>query len=167
MMGPVGTGVLYTSPEFRDKIEITMSGADQMKQDTEYLDHTWNPHSTGQKFEYSTVTYAALDGLSVGIEKLFLPQSLESIRDRNFELQDLALNSLDLSKYQPIALRPENRSGILSLIPKTKPASEISQLLDQQNIIITPRDGYLRFAPHFCTTEQEVQQAVQALNDIS
>ena len=166
MMGPVGTGVLYTSPDFRDKIEITMSGADQMKQDTEYLDHTWDPHSTGQKFEYSTVTYAALDGLSVGIEELFLPRTLESIRDRNFELQELALKSLDVNKYQPVVLRPKNRSGILSLIPNTRPATEISTLLDQKNIIITPRDGYLRFAPHFCSTEQEVQLAVQALNEI-
>lgn len=166
LLGPVGSGVMYTSEEFRNKIEITMSGADHMKQDTEYLDHTWDPHTTGKKFEYSTVTYSAVDALSVGLEKVFLPNSLEDIRDHNFGLQELALQSLDFAKYQPVIHSPEHRSGILALIPKVSHAKQISSALDLQKIIITPRDGYLRFAPHICTTEEEVIQAVEALNKI-
>ena len=166
LLGPVGTGVLYTSPEFRSKIEITMSGADHMVQDTQYLDHTWNPHTTGQKFEYSTVSYSVLDGMAVGIEEVFLPNTMEAIRDHNFGLQELALETLDFAKYQPIIHTPEHRSGILALIPRISSAKAISAALDKQDIIITPRDGYLRFAPHLCTTEDEVTQAVEALNAI-
>lgn len=167
LMGPAGTGVMYTSPEFRAKIEITMSGADHMKQDTQYLDHTWDPHDTGKKFEYSTVSYALLDGLSYGLEKVFLPNALETIRDHNFGLQDMALELLDRSKYLPVLHQPEHRSGLLSLIPKISSAKQISSALDEQGIIITPRDGYLRFAPHLCTTEDEITQAVEALNAIT
>lgn len=166
LLGPVGSAMLYTSPEFRDKIEITMSGADHMKQDTQYLDHTWAPYACGRKFEYSTASYPLLDGLSVGVEKVFLPHSMESIRDHNFALQELALDKLDHAKYQPVVHVPEHRSGILSLIPKMSSAKMISDLLDQEKIIITPRDGYLRFAPHLCTTEDEVLAAVEALNAI-
>ena len=131
------------------------------------MDHTWDPFPTGQKFEYSTVTYSTLDGLSVGLETLFLPHSMEAIRDHNFGLQDLALQQLDFSKYQPVLHLPEHRSGILSLIPKVSNAKEISAALDQDNIIVTPRDGYLRFAPHICSTQDEVTQAVEALNRIT
>lgn len=166
MLGPVGSAVMYTSPEFREKIEITMSGADLMKQDTEYLDHTWAPATCGKKFEYSTVSYSLLDGLSVGIEELFLPLGIEAIRDHNFAMQELALSKLDFSKYQPIIHVPEHRSGILSLIPKMSSAKMISDLLDQDKIVVTPRDGYLRFAPHFCTTENEILTAVEALNAV-
>ncbi len=164
LMGPVGTGVLYTCPEFREKIQITMSGADQMHQDTRYLDHTWNPHSTGKKFEYSTVTYSVLDGISVGVEELFLPHTMEQIRDHNFALQELALEKIDTEKYQPVVHPPESRSGILSLIPQFSSATAISGALEKEGIVITPRDGYLRFAPHLCTTEAEVADAVDALN---
>ena len=167
LLGPVGTGVLYTSPEFRAKIEITMSGADHMVQDTDYLNHEWNPHTTGQKFEYSTVPYALLDGMATGIEDVFLPNTMEAIRDHNFALQELALESLDFDKYQPVVHVPQHRSGILSLIPKVSSAKAISAELDKQNIIVTPRDGYLRFAPHLCTTEDEIAQAVAALNSIA
>ena len=166
LLGPVGAGVMYTSQEFRDKIEITMSGADQMKQETQYLDHTWDPHTTGQKFEYSTVTYSALDALSICVEELFVPNSAEDVRDNNFDLQDLALEKLNLSKYQPIRHVGVARSGILSLIPKNGDAKEISAKLAEQNIRITPRDGYLRFAPHLCTTQQEVVEAVNGLNEV-
>ena len=166
LLGPVGSAVMYTSPEFRDKIEITMTGADHMKQDTEYLDHTWDPIPTGQKFEYSTVAYSVVDGLSVGLETVFLPHTMEEIRDHNFGLQELALEHLDFSKYQPVIHLPEHRSGILSLIPKISGAKQISAALDAKNIIVTPRDGYLRFAPHICTTEDEVVQAAEALNGI-
>jgi cysteine desulfurase/selenocysteine lyase len=164
LMGPIGSSVLYTSPEFRDKIEITMCGADQMVQDTEYLDHRWAPHTTGKKFEYSTVAYAVLDGLSVGVEQVFGPQTMEGIRERIFELQELALGQLDLSKYQPVVHPKKNRSGILSLIPRFSDARTISANLERENIIITPRDGYLRFAPHFCTDESEISRGVAALN---
>ena len=167
LLGPVGSGVMYTTPEFREKIEITMTGADQMKQDTQYLDHTWDPIATGKKFEYSTVAYAVIAGLSAGLETIFLPHSMEAIRDHNFALQDLALQQLDFTKYQPVVHLPEHRSGILSLIPKVSNAEQISAELDAKKIIVTPRDGYLRFAPHLCTTEDEVSQAVDALNAIA
>lgn len=166
LLGPVGAGVMYTSPEFRDKIQITMTGADHMKQQTEYLDHSWEPFACGRKFEYSTVSYPLLDGLSVGVETIFLPNTVESIRDHNLALQELALTNLDLSKFQPVVHVPEHRSGILSLIPKLSSAKMISNLLDQDQIVVTPRDGYLRFAPHLCSTEDEVLTVVGALNAV-
>ena len=157
---------MYTSPEFRDKIAITMSGADHMQQGTEYLDHTWAPLASGQKFEYSTVSYSVLDALSVGLETIFLPHTMEAIRDSNFALQELAIENLNYDKYQPVVHVPEHRSGLLSLIPKVATAEQTCETLEAQNIILTPRDGYLRFAPHLCTTEDEVLQAVEALNAI-
>ncbi|MDB4766199.1 aminotransferase class V-fold PLP-dependent enzyme [bacterium] len=166
LLGPVGTGVMYTRPDFRDKIEITMSGADHMVQDTEYLDHNWNPHTDGRKFEYSTVSYALVDGLSVGVEEVFLKHSPEAIRDHIFDLQELALSKLDMQKYQPVVHEKTTRSGILSLIPKVSNAPEICKTLEAKDIVMTPRDGYVRFAPHLCTTPDEIEQAVTALNEI-
>jgi selenocysteine lyase/cysteine desulfurase len=166
LLGPVGTGVMYTSPEFREKIAITMSGADHMKQDTEYLDHRWNPHTTGQKFQYSTVSYSVLDGLSYIVESLFLKYSREEVRDHLFELQELALAQLDLDKYQPVVHQPATRSGILALIPKVSTAADICKKLEGQGIVVTPRDGYIRFAPHLCTSTDEVAAGVAALNAI-
>ncbi|MCK5070268.1 MAG: aminotransferase class V-fold PLP-dependent enzyme, partial [Desulfocapsa sp.] len=51
LMGPFGAGLMYTNPEFREKIEVTMAGATSMQQGLEYLDHNWNPYEDGRKFE--------------------------------------------------------------------------------------------------------------------
>ena len=134
--------------------------------ETAYLDHTWNPHTTGQKFEFSTVSYALLAGLSFVAEDLFGANSMEDVRDHNFALQEIAIEGLDVDKYQPILHLPQHRSGILSLIPKQHSAPEVCAALEKQKIIVTPRDGYIRFAPHICTTEDEVNQAVEALNAV-
>jgi selenocysteine lyase/cysteine desulfurase len=166
MLGPVGTGVMYTRPDFREKIAITMTGADHMKQDTAYLDHRWNPHTTGQKFQYSTASYALLDGLSHGCDRLFNAQPMEEVRDHNFGLQDMFIEQLSADLYQPILHLPEHRSGILSLIPKKQSAAEVCLAMESQDIIVTPRDGYIRVAPHICTTEQEVAAAIDAFNGI-
>ena len=166
LLGPVGTGVMYTSPEFREKIAITMAGADHMVQDTAYLNHDWNPHTTGRKFEYSTVSYALVDGLSVGLEEVFLKHTPEAIRDHNFSMQERALERLDHDKYQAVVLTPKSRSGILALIPKHSTAAAVTSELEKQNIVMTPRDGYIRFAAHLCTTADEIDAAVDALNQL-
>ncbi len=166
MLGPIGTGVMYTRPDFRDKIAITMSGADHMKQDTNYLDHSWAPHTTGQKFEYSTVSYAVLAGLATSVTELFGQTTMEAVRDHNFALQDLLVEHLDATRYQPVLHVPKHRSGILALIPLTQSDKQVCAALEKENIIVTPRDGYVRVAPHLCSTEDEVMQAVEALNRV-
>jgi len=72
LMGPFGAGLLYTSAEFRDKIEVTMVGSASMQQGLEYLDHTWNPHVDGRKFEYSTLSWEHLAALNGLLDAVFL-----------------------------------------------------------------------------------------------
>ena len=73
---------------------------------------------------------------------------------------------MDMEKYQPVVNEPATRSGILALIPKVSNARQICKELEANNIIVTPRDGFIRFAPHLCTTNDEIDQAVAALNNI-
>ena len=63
-------------------------------------------------------------------------------------------------------VRTSPLDGCLALIPKEKTDKQICTVLAEENIILTPRDGYVRFAPHVCSTEEEVLQAVEALNRI-
>ncbi len=86
LLGPIGTGLLYTSPEFREKIEITHGGPDMMAQGVNYLDYTWNPVKSGARFEYSTVTYSVAAGLLASIDQIFLKYTDEEINKEIFRL---------------------------------------------------------------------------------
>jgi len=166
LVGPIGSGLLYTSPEFREKIEPIMGGADLMKQGQDYLNHTWAPHSDGRKFEYSTLSLDLAVALTACIEQLFLNETPEAIFREILRLQDLALETLDRDRYTPLLFAPEHRSGILSLIPASGTVETVLRNAAEQKLFITSRGGYIRFAPHFFTTDEEIQRAVSILNGI-
>jgi len=163
LLGPVGTGLLYTSEEFRTKLNPVMVGAELMVQGTDYLDHTWRPHESAKRFEYSTSPVSLAAALAAGIQDLFLRYGLEAIQAEVFRLQDLLLNNLDRSRYARVEFPPENRSGILSLVCRDD-LNLLLQHLESKRVICSARGGYLRLAPHFYNTDEEMIRAAEILN---
>lgn len=165
LMGPVGTGLLYTSAAFRDKIEITMAGADLMQQGMDYLNHSWNPHLDGRKFQYSTHDFSGPAALAAMMEAA-VQRGIESIQKHVFELQAAFLARLDQDRFKPLLYSEQNRSGILSLLPVTGNADQIARDLTAQGIVVSPRAGFIRVGAHYTNTVQEVETAVDALNRV-
>ena len=166
LLGPIGTGVFYTSAEFRDKIEITMTGSDHMEQQTEYLNHTWQPYTDGRKFNYSTLPYSCVEALSTVIEEVFNHYGIEAINKEILRLQELGLSLLDRDKFEPVLHDGVNRAGFISLIPRKMQATEIQAKLIEKGVIISAREKYLRFAPHFCNTDEEIEKGINILNTV-
>lgn len=171
LLGPIGCGLLYTSPAFREKIQTVMTGADLMKQGQDYLNHTWNPYTDGRKFEYSTSPASLAVALKVCIDELPLKNTIEGVRDHIFAMQDIFIELLDRSslpgvkeKIRPLCFQPEHRSGILSLIVPNP--DTVSRKLRDQGIVCTVRGGYLRLAPHLPTTASDIERFFSALASI-
>lgn len=161
LMGPVGTGVLYTAPDFREKIRIVMAGADLMRQGFDYLDHTWNPFLDGRKFEYSTHDFAGPAALAAMMNEA-ANRGIRAVQEYAFRLQDVFLSRLDQEKMKPLLF--PLRSGILSLVPARGSADEIAKQLTAQGIVVSPRAGYVRVGAHYVNTEEDVVAAAEALN---
>ncbi len=164
LMGPFGSGLLYTSEEFRDKIELTMVGSSSMQQGLEYLDHSWNPHVDGRKFEYSTLAWEHLAALNGLFDSLFLRYSMEGIREEVFELQDVFLAHLDQDLYTPLLFADEHRSGILAVLPRDADALLVERLA-RHGIVVTERSGYIRIAPHFYLSPGDMKMAAECFNE--
>lgn len=165
LLGPIGTGIMYTSPSLRDKLGHVMSGAELMQQGPDFLDHTWRPWSNAKRFEYSTSPLYLAGALETCLRDIFLKYGIEEIRREIFRLQDVFLENLDRTKYPPLLFSGKNRSGIISLISRKDPEQLQEQLLEKK-IICSARSGFLRIAPHFCTTDEEVKQAADNLNKL-
>lgn len=163
LLGPLGSGILYTSPEFRNKIEITMAGADLMRQGNDYLNHSWHPFSDGRKFEYSTLPYGDILALSE-CAKILLEQDIENIRDKIFYLHSIFKKNCKTHKIKFLEFPEQNYSGILSLVVENP--EKVAQFLKENRIISTVRGNYLRIAPHFIITEEEMLLTVKILNSI-
>ncbi len=158
LRGPFGTGVFFTSPDFRSKLSATLVGAETMMQGFDYLDHTWNPHTTAKRFEYSSSPVSLMAGLAASAENI----EVEKIFEHVVKLQDTLIAKLNSSKVQPLVFEKENRSGILSLHCED-PAS-LNQFLNERGFITTARGSYVRIAPFMQNTGEEMGLLADAIN---
>lgn len=163
LMGPWGSGLLYTSADFRKKLDITMVGPGTMRQGINYLDVQWNPREDGRMFEYSTLPWDHIGGLNVILEEIFLRYTPEAIRDEIFRLQNLLLEHLDTRYLRLLQTEEKHRSGILAAEP-VGDYNKIVGLLMQEDVVISAPIGYLRFAPHFYNDDDQIVHAAQKIN---
>ncbi len=165
LMGPKGAGLLYTSEEFRRKLNVTMAGPGLMRQGLNYLDHSWDPHEDGRMFEYSTLPWDHVAALNILLEEIFLRYSAEDIRAEVFRLQDLFLDHLEPNYFKILRFTDAHRSGILAALP----AQEVETLvkkLSEAGLIVTAPIGYIRFAPHFYLEDNQIIKAAHLVNTI-
>ena len=165
LMGPLGSGLFYTSPEFRAKLEPTLAGTGLMRQDRDYLNHNWDPYDDARMFEYSTLPWDHIIALDAVINALFLTNNIIDIRDEIFRLQDIFLHHLDAELCPPVLFSAEHRSGIIGLLPKGNLQKIIADL-QQEDVIMTGPAGFLRLAPHFYLTDTQMIRAAQTVNSV-
>ncbi len=165
LMGPMGSGVLYTAPEFREKLSETMVGPALMRQGLDYLNLSWTPHHDGRKFEYSTLPWDHVCGMNAVLEDIFLKHPIEEIRDEIFRLQDFLFQKIEQIKLKILLFSQKNRSGILAAEPSGN-SKDIVASLAKKGVILTAPVGYLRFAPHFYNDEQQLDTAAAYVNEV-
>jgi selenocysteine lyase/cysteine desulfurase len=165
LLGPIGSGILYTSPEFRSLLDVTMGGPDMMKQGNDYLDHRWNPFEDGTKFEFSTTPFGLATGLTAAIRGTVLRYGIAEIWKEVSRLRRRICQEIDRSKCTVLQFPEEHSSGILSLVPRRKPEDVVQDAL-KQNIVLTARGGYLRIAPHFYIGDEELERAITVINTL-
>lgn len=164
LLGSRGSGLFYTNPQLREKLQITSVGDSTMKHRLDYLNHNWDPFTSARKFEYSTLPWEHLISLQKVLEDIFIPHGMEAISEEVFRLQDILIQSIDQTYIHPILFPSANRSGILSLQLDCDPQDVVAQLRDQ-DIILTSQGGYLRIAPHFYIEDSDMVRAAQAISE--
>ncbi len=165
LMGPRGSGVLYTSEKLREKVNITMAGPAMMQQGLAYLNLDWAPHTDGRMFEYSTLPWDHVAALSTILSEVFLQHSMEDIRAEVFRLQDVFLNHLDQDTLRFLLFSEKHRSGILAAYPKGDVQSLVKKM-GEAGLIVTAPVGYLRFAPHYYLDDNQIIEAARIVNSI-
>ena len=160
-----GLGLFYTTPEFREKLADSMVGDAMMVHRLDYLNRTWEPFSSARRFEYSTLPWEHLVGLETVLGEVFLRYGMEEIAQEVFRLQGVMLDALDPERFAPLLFPDAHRSGILAVRPRSDPDA-IVRGLRAQGVVATTQGGYIRLAPHFYLTDEDVLKAAEALNRV-
>src|SRR4029453_17438309 len=122
-LGPIGSGVMWTSPQLREKVRHVIVGAESMQQGTDYLDHSWRAHSRAKRFEDATSSPTLVAGLEASIDSIHLRYGVAAINSELLRLQDLLIDRLDDALFTPPRVDPLHPAGIpAGIFPR--PAAE-------------------------------------------
>ncbi|WP_073614025.1 aminotransferase class V-fold PLP-dependent enzyme [Desulfopila aestuarii] len=167
LMGPLGGGVMYTSSELRKKLKPVLTGPGMMRQEFDYLDHSWDPYEDGRRFEFSTGAWDHIAALQAAAAELFLTNSMENIRDEVFRLQDVFIDHLDRDRVSPLILSDHHRSGIVMLRLRGRSrARDVMAAMQERGVVITGPTGVLRLAPHFYMSDSQMIRGAEILNTV-
>jgi kynureninase len=164
LCGGPGGCFIYSRPEINERLEPALTG---------WLAHS-RPFAFEAEMEYTGGAYRWLNGtpaipsIYAAIEgpRLVRKAGIEAVRSKSIRQTSRLIELADARGFRVHAPRdPARRGGTVAFdVPH---AYEVAQCLLDRNIIIDYRPGAgIRVAPHFYTSDDELEEAVAAIDEI-
>ena len=164
LCGGPGACFLYTSPDVRDSLVPGVTGWQSHARPFAFeLEH--EPAAGPFRWLTGTPVIPALYAASEG-PRIVREAGVDAIRDKSIRQTTRLIELADARGYQVHAPRDAARRGgtVAFSVPH---AYEVSQALLARDIVVDYRpDAGIRIAPHFYTTDEELEEAVGAIDDI-
>ncbi|MBK8551520.1 MAG: aminotransferase class V-fold PLP-dependent enzyme [Ignavibacteria bacterium] len=165
LMAPAGIGFAYISPRIKEKVNPTYVATSSIEYDFKnFLDYKLNFRKDGAAYENSTLNTLGMIGLESSIE-LFLKLGVDNIFNHILKLQDVFIQEMKGSDFRIESDQdPVHRSNILifSHIDNSRNES-IQKYLENENIFIALREGFLRLAAHVFNNEDDILKLTASL----
>ncbi len=163
LCGPEGAAIFYVAAEHRDQLEVLESGWTNFDRKGRFIDCPVELLPNARRFEAGSLPTIGIFGTRAAIE-LLLEIGVESIGAETLRIASLLAEGLDSIGWRIATPRPI-ASGIVGAIPPGDDPSLLRwhRLLEEQGIVCAPREGLLRFSPHFYNDESDVERIVAAL----
>jgi len=166
LMSPAGTGFAYISRKYREFVHPTYAATSSINYDFEnFLNYKLDFKNDGGAYENSTLNTLGMIGMNE-VMRWFIELGVQNIYDHIIDIQDKFIELLHKDKFRIESdLQPDHRSNILifSLINPSK-NKEIQAALEQKNIYIALREGYLRLSAHIYSNYDDVFLLTKELN---
>jgi cysteine desulfurase / selenocysteine lyase len=167
LMSPAGTGFTYISKKYREYIHPSYVGTTSVNYDfANFLNYKLDFRKDGTAYENSTLNTLGMIGMNESV-KFFIELGVKNIFEHILEMQDKLIELLDKTKYRIESdLSPEHRSNIL-ILSHVNPDlnAKIQKYLEEKNVYIALREGYLRVAAHVYNNFDDVEILAKELNN--
>lgn len=163
LLGPEGAGLFYLRRDLVNLLRPIAVGWHSVVRPNDFsrIDFSLKPHAG--RYESGSLNVAGITALGASLEWL-LGIGIERIAARVLELTDYLCERLAAAGLEVYSSRrPEDKSGIVSiLVPARDPRQLVRQCRDQ-GIVINQRAGRLRLSPHCYNTHEELDRLVKCL----
>ena len=168
MLGPEGCGILFTTPELRARLTPPPGWTNLQR--AHGADYRVPPkpmyRSDGVRFEPGALPTPALYALAASLA-LLLEIGLPEIEARIARTLGVLVEGLPRLGLEPVLFGGPPRSGILAARPPAgKDARYFQKRLADENVVVSAREGFLRFSPHVGNDEGEAERVLSLLEKI-
>lgn len=155
LMGLMGFGFVFVTEELQARLTQRHAGWTSNRNFFgDFFTYRIDLDETARRYENGTQNYVGIAALAESTATL-LEAGVDAIRDHVLELTGRIIAFADENGFGVVTPRdPAKRAGIVTLThPK---ASEIFAELTEQRIVVSLREGMLRIAPHFYSSDEDL-----------
>lgn len=163
MLGPEGCGILYIRKSRQDSIFPMEFGWTNVAGYHDYSSRDLTLRPDAGRYECGTLNTIGCYGLRASIEFL-LEVGIERIAPAVQALADQLSEGAVRKGYILLGDRtPDNGAGIVALHKPGLDSRQMVHDLKERGIIAAPRQGWVRFSPHFYISPDDIERVVEAL----
>ncbi|HSW55883.1 MAG TPA: aminotransferase class V-fold PLP-dependent enzyme [Ignavibacteriaceae bacterium] len=164
LLGLQGLAFIYVRKDLQDKMKSAPIGWLAVKDAWNLLDFDLTPKETAERFQPGTLNNLGIYAFNSSM-KLFNEFGFDEIEKQILSNSKYFIDKLAKIGYKsPLHSIPERHlSGIVSF--RSENAQKIFDILSQKKIVCSLREGYIRFAPHFYNSKQDIDFVVDALKN--
>lgn len=164
-LGPQGIGFCYCRPELLHRLRPILVGTGTMADPDELFTYRFELEPTARRFEESSVSSLDMTAYLAAVE-LLLEIGPDRIEERVLRLSARLAEGLAGHGYEivePWPRRPDESSGIVSFRrPGSAPHAALRDL-NAARVVARIHSDFVRLAPHFYNTEEEVDRVLEVL----
>jgi selenocysteine lyase/cysteine desulfurase len=163
MCGPEGCAIFFVAAEHRDRLKVMELGWTNVTRGGLFIGVDPNLVANARRFEGGSLNTNGVYGLRAAVE-LLLEIGIDAIGAEVRRLAERLAGRLEEIGWRVASPRPA-ASGIVGATP---PGVEPSLLrwhrtLEEKGVITAPREGMIRFSPHFYNDDSEIERVIEAL----
>lgn len=163
MLGPEGNGVLYVRRKWLNSIEPVEFGWTNPANYADYSSRDMTLRADAGRYECGTLNTVGCFGLRAALE-LLLEVGIPNITGAVKAVADQLAAGVQAKGYELMVARTaQNSSGIVTFRHPVTDSRVIVSELKHRRIIAAPRQGWVRMAPHFYISQEDINHVLEVL----
>jgi len=165
--GPESAAIFYVSRERRDELEVLETGWTNVDRQGKFIECSVELLPDARRFEAGSLNTAGVYGMRAAMD-LALEIGIDVIREHALRVATLLVEGLESIGWSVASPRPIS-SPIVGATPPDveKSVRWYHGQLEERGIITAPREGLVRFSPHYYNDEIEVERVIDALKSLT
>lgn len=175
MLGPCGAGILYVAHDRAKDLRPTLRGAWNIESPGFIAQERVAFEPGGRRYEPGMLNWPGIVGMEASL-RMLLALGIEAVAERILFLRHALLERIRPMGYRlyieelDAASDDTTRSGIVTVHRPGTDMAALAKRLEQAGIVVSLRQNragemFIRFAPHFYNTEEELDRAAEVLSE--